>query len=61
MKKCADCGCSDQKIVFYDRGETQYGKFKIGLPLCYDCYLKTCRNFDEDFENNKPYSMFEKV
>jgi hypothetical protein len=59
--RCADCGGTDKKVTSHDHGETQYGRFKIGFPLCNDCYIQTCRNFDEDYENGTPYLMFERV
>lgn len=65
-KKCADCSClsnykGNSKVIYYDSGSTQYGKFKIGFPLCDDCYHKTCNNFADDYENNIPFWRFENV
>jgi len=65
-KTCADCGClsnykGNSEVKYYDRGETEYGRFRIGFSLCDDCYNKTCKNFSDDYEEDRPFWRFEKV
>ena len=62
--KCADCGClsnykGNSKVKYYDRGETEYGRFRIGYPLCDNCYNITCKNFSDDYEEGKPFWRYE--
>ena len=63
--KCADCGClsnykGNSKVTCYAFGETEYGRFRIGYPLCDDCYNITCKNFSDDYEEGKPFRRFQR-
>jgi hypothetical protein len=62
---CADCGClsnykGNSKVTCYAFGETEHGRFKIGFPLCDDCFIQTCKNFAEDCEEGKPFRRFQR-
>ena len=35
--RCASCA-TDEQVQFYDKGQTQWGKFRIGWDLCVHCY-----------------------
>jgi len=35
--RCASCA-TDEQVKFYDKGQTQWGYFKIGWDLCVACY-----------------------
>ena len=64
--RCADCGClsnykGNSKVTCYAFGETEHGRFKIGFPLCNDCYNITCKNFSDDYEEGKPNWRYENV
>ena len=53
MKKlqCASCN-TDQNVRFYDKGQTQYGYFKIGWELCPDCYNREV-NWEHDKQEQR--------
>tara|TARA_R110000823_G_scaffold4375_3_gene16917 strand:- start:140 stop:325 length:186 start_codon:yes stop_codon:yes gene_type:complete len=43
---CASCNINEN-VKFYDKGQTQWGYFKIGWDLCNSCYDREV-NFEHD-------------
>lgn len=49
-KRCASCN-TNQQVKFYEKGQTQWGYFKIGWDLCNACYDREVNWEHERMEN----------